>query len=143
MAQILIVESSPFFADVLACTLALEKHDTTMANTAVEGVRLGVAGHPDLVIAAWSLRSDLHGGEVCRRIRAVWPGTKVIIITGRCEFVSQAEKYCGGAAAILAKPFHREEILRAVRRALCSDTALPPPHSLVADSPCVAIDTIS
>jgi len=142
MARILIVENSPFFADVLACTLGLEEYDVTVANTAVEGVRLGLASRPDVVIAAWSLRSDIHGGEVCRRIRAAWPGTKVVIITGHDELVSQAEEYCGGAAAVLAKPFHKNDILGAVRRALCSDAAFSPPHSCVGDFQDVAIDTI-
>jgi len=142
MTRILIVESSPFFADVLACTLGLDEYDVAVANTAAEGVRLGLASRPDVVIAAWSLRSDMHGGEVCRRIRAAWPGTKVVIITGHDELVSQAEEYCGGAAAVLTKPFHRKDILRAVRQALYSDAAFSPPHSLVADLRDAAADTI-
>ena len=142
MARILIVESNPFFADVLACTLGVEEHDVTVAGTAAEGVRLGAAGRPDVVVAAWSLRGDMHGGEVCRRIRAASPGTKAVIITGRDEFVSQAKKYCRCAVAVLAKPFHREDILGAVRKALCSDAAVPPPHSLAADLPDVAVNTI-
>ena len=143
MAQILIVENNPFFANVLACTLGLEEYDVTVAHTAGDGVQLGLAGHPDIVIAAWSLRSDISGGEVCRRIRAVWPATRVIIVTGRPDCVAAANTYCGGAAAVLAKPFHREDILQAVRRALCDDAAVPPPYSLAADFQSVVLDTIS
>ena len=142
MARILIVDNNPFFANVLACTLGLEEYDVMVANRAAEGVRLGVAGHPDLVVAAWSLRSDMHGGEVCRRIRAAWTDTKVVIITGHPELVSQAEEYCGDAAAVLAKPFHREDMLGAVRRVLFGDVAFPPPHSFVGDFQDVAIDTM-
>jgi DNA-binding response OmpR family regulator len=143
MAQILIVESDPFFADVLACTLGLEEHDVTVAHSAAEGVRLGLAVSPDVVVAAWSLRGDVHGGEVCRRIHAAWPCTGVVIITGRQEFVSQAGEYCGDAAAVLAKPFHREDILRAVRRALFSGAAFPPLYPLVADFQDATFDTIT
>jgi len=143
MARILIVENNPFFADVLACTLGLEEYAVTVANTAAEGVRLGLAGHPELVIAAWSLHGGMHGGEVCRRIRAAWPGTKIVVITGHHEVVSQAETYCGGDAVVLTKPFHRRDILSAVRRALFGDAAFPPPHSLVADLRGAAIDTTS
>ena len=143
MARILVVENSPFFANVLACTLGLEEHQVTVASTAGEGVRLGLAGRPDLVIAAWSLRNGPDGGEVCRRIRTVWPGAKVIIITGRHEFVSQAKKCCGAAAAVLTKPFHREELLGAVRRALSGTAILSPPHALVADFQDAAFDMIS
>jgi two-component system, OmpR family, response regulator MprA len=143
MARILIVDSNSSFADVLARTLGLEEYDVEVANTAGDGVRLGLADHPDVVIAAWSLRNDVHGGEVCRRIRAASPGTKAVIITGRTELVSQAKRYCGGAAAVLTKPFHREDILGAVRRALCSDAAVPPSRPLAADFRDVAIDTVS
>ena len=37
MARILIIEMNPSFADVLACTLRVEKHDVAVANTAPDG----------------------------------------------------------------------------------------------------------
>jgi two-component system, OmpR family, response regulator len=142
MARILIIENSPFFADVLACTLGLEKHDVVVANTAAEGIRLGLASRPDLVVAAWSLRGGMHGGEVCRRIRAASPGTKAVIITGHDELVSQAREYCRSGVAVLVKPFHREDILAAVCRALRGDAIIPPIHLVAADSPDVAANSI-
>jgi two-component system, OmpR family, response regulator len=142
MARILIVENSPFFADILACTLGLEGYEVAVATTAGEGVRLGLAVRAEIVIAAWSLRGEMHGGEVVRRIRAAWPGTAAIIITGRHEFVPQAEEFCGAAAAILTKPFHREEILRSVRRVLFGKAVFAPPHSSIPDFQSVAFDTM-
>ena len=122
--------------------LGLEEYDVTVAGTAAEGVRLGAAGHPDVVVAAWSLRGDVHGGEVCRQIRSASPGTKAVIITGGDDILSQATKYCRCAVAVLAKPFHREDILGAVRKALRSDAAVPPSHSLAVDLPDMAANTI-
>ncbi len=142
MARILIIEMNPSFADVLACTLRVEKHDVAVANTAAEGIRLGVADRPDVVVAAWVLRGDVHGGEVCRRIHAASPCTKDVIITGRDEFVSCAKRYCRSAVAVLAKPFHRDDLLGAVRKALRSDAAIPPIHPLAADLSNMAINTI-
>jgi two-component system OmpR family response regulator len=141
MARILIVETNPFFADVLACTLWAEKHDVVVANSAEEGIRLGAASRPDVVVAAWLLRGELRGGDVCRRIRAASPGTKVIIITGRDELISQAKKYCRCVVAVLAKPFHREDILAAVRKALCGGAAVLSPPLLSADLPIVTLNT--
>ena len=142
MARILIIEMNPSFADVLACTLRVEKHDVAVANTAAEGIRLGVAGRPDVVVTAWMLRGDVHGGEVCRRIRAASPHTKAVIITGRDEFIVRAKKYCRCAVAVLAKPFHREDLLGAVHKALRSDVAISPIHSFAADLPNAALNTI-
>lgn len=125
MARILIVEDDAFFADILACTLKLEGHETTVANNADEGVRLGLVIRPEVVIADWLLRNAMNGGEVCRRIRAAWPHIKTIIITGHQELVPEAERYCNHAESVVAKPFHKEEILGAVRAALTHDARFP------------------
>jgi DNA-binding response OmpR family regulator len=140
--RILIVERSLFFADVLACTLGLENYDITVATTAAEGIRLGLACRPEVVVAAWSLQGDIHGGEVCRRIRNGSPRTRAVIITGHNELVSQAKRYCRCVVAVLAKPFHREELLGAVRKALRSNMALPPIPALAGNLSDVAAGTI-
>ena len=142
-ARILIVEDDPFFADVLARALGLEGYDVTVANSAGEGVRLGRACRPALVIAAWWLRHDMHGGEVCRRILAAWPGTKIIVTTGHHEFAARAQQYCDGVAAVLLKPFHKEEILRAVRQALIGAAAVLPTLHPLADFRHMALDSVS
>ncbi len=136
------METNPFFADVLACTLGVEKHDITVADTAAEAVRVGRADHPDLVIAAWWLPGEMHGGEVCRRIRAASPGTKAVIITAREELVSQVNDYCRCVAAVLVKPFHRDDILGVVRKVLRRDLVAPPIHLTAAASPDVAAGAI-
>jgi DNA-binding response OmpR family regulator len=142
MARILIVETNPFFASILAYTLGVENHDVEVATTAAEGIRLGRSGRPDVVVAAWALRGDVHGGEVYRRIRAASPGTKAVIVTGHTEVVSLAKEYCRCVVAVLAKPFHRDELLAAVRKALCADAATPRPHPLADFFPNVAANSI-
>jgi two-component system OmpR family response regulator len=128
MARILIVEENPFFADVLACTLALEGHRVATVHSAGEGVSRGLANHPDVVVAAWRLKGDIHGGEVCRRIHAAWPNVKSIVITGHQECEFEAGQYCECVATVLVKPFHREEILEAVRRALVGEMVFASAH---------------
>jgi two-component system, OmpR family, response regulator len=131
MARILVIEDDPFFADILACMFELEGHKTTVAHNAGEGVRLGLARRPDVVVADWLLKSDLHGGEVCRRILGAWPAARAIIITGHQEWVALAGCYCEGVEAVIMKPFHKAEILGALRRALAPNPALAPPLPLV------------
>jgi DNA-binding response OmpR family regulator len=133
MARVLIVEDDRPFADVLAFAFRLDGHEVFVATTAGEGVRLGWAHSPDVIIADWMLRSDLHGGEVCRRIHAVCPLVKAIIITGRSDIVSQAARYCECVTAVVEKPFHTEEIIQAVNQALSREKELMPwtSHRLV------------
>jgi DNA-binding response OmpR family regulator len=93
MARILVVESDRFFADVLACTLGLEGHEVAVCTSARDGVRQGQADPPDVVLAAWRLKGDMHGGEVCRRICMSRPSVKAIVIAGTQECVFEAGEY--------------------------------------------------
>ena len=124
MALILIVEDDRSFSDALARTLRLEGYEVLTANNAEDGVQLGLENFPDVIIVDWMLKSEMHGGEVCRRIRAVCPGVKSIMISGHYEHILLAARYCKWAEAIIAKPFHKKEILDAVHAAL-SVAAVP------------------
>jgi DNA-binding response OmpR family regulator len=143
MNRILIVDTNPFFADILACALDVENHDVTVADGAAEGIRLAATGHFDLVVAAWFLRGDKYPGELCRRIRRASRRANVIIITARDELVSEAIRQCRGAVAVLAKPFHREDLLAAVREALRDKTSVSSVRSLAAAIPHAALHNSS
>jgi DNA-binding response OmpR family regulator len=126
MAQILIVEDDQPFAEALASTLRLEGHDILVAFTAYEGIELGLAHCPDLVIADWMLKHHLHGGDVCGWIRAACPRVKTIVITGYPDLVPRADRWSACTEAIIDKPFHKERILEAVSRALSRTTGSAP-----------------
>ena len=121
MTRILIVEDNRSFADALACALEVEGYDVLVADNAADGIQLGLSQCPDVVISDWMLRNEVHGGEVCRRIRVACREVKIIIITGHQEFVSKARRYCERVEAVIEKPFHKEEILSVVRHALSND----------------------
>jgi len=122
VARILIVEDDRSFADVLAFTLRLEGHEVSAAVSADEGIQFGLAHRPDVVIADWMLGNDLHGGEVCRRIQTACPLVKSIIMTGYLDIVSKLGRWSDYGEMVLEKPFHKEEILEAVKRALSCPT---------------------
>lgn len=124
MAQILVVEDDRPFADALASTLRLEGHSVLIAVTAYEGVQLGITHCPDVVIADWMLKHQLHGGDVCERIRIAWPNTKTIIISGYPDVMPQVDRWSEGTETIIEKPFHKERIIEAVNQALSRTTDL-------------------
>jgi DNA-binding NtrC family response regulator len=130
MARILIVEDDPTFATVLAQTLELAGHEVSATANAAEGVRLGSLDRPDVVIAAWRLKGDVRGGDVCRRIWAVWPDVKAIVTTAHQERAIEAAHYCRCIEGVLVKPFHKSEILDAVRRA-AGDGTIPATRHLL------------
>ena len=124
MGQILIVEDDRSFAEALAYTLGAEGHEVLVAAGANEAVALAAACRPDVIVADWSLGAGAHGGEVCRQVRFLCPNAKAIIITGHQDVARQAFRYCRCIEAVLAKPFHMEQIIAAVRRALSTGVVL-------------------
>jgi DNA-binding response OmpR family regulator len=122
MARILIVEDDRTFATVLARMLELAGHDVSATEDADEGIRRGSLEPPDVLIAAWRLKGGLNGGDVCRRIRAVWPDVKAIVTAAHQEHAVEAAHYCRCIDSVLVKPFHKSEILDAVRRAASNGT---------------------
>ena len=124
MARILIVENDQPFAEALAMTLRLEGHEVLVAIGANEGVEFGLTHRPDVVVADWMLKDDLHGDEVCRRIRAACPRVKGIVMTGFPDAVSKVGRWSEHGETAIEKPFHKENILAAVGRVL-SNTAMP------------------
>ena len=77
------------------------------------------------------LKNNLHGGEVCRQILETSPQAKCIIITGYLEAVPEIVRLCKHTEAVISKPFHKTDILDAVRRALTGPTNHTTGHSLV------------
>jgi two-component system, cell cycle response regulator CpdR len=132
MARILIVEDDLFFAAALARVLELAGHEVTAAEGAADGIRRGAMDRPDVVIAAWHLKGDVHGGEVCRRIHAAWPGVKAIVVTAHQEHAFEAARCCWCVEGVLVKPFHKSEILDAVRRATADATDFAVGHLPIA-----------
>jgi DNA-binding response OmpR family regulator len=124
MAQILIVEDDESFAYALAAMLRLEGYDVLVAFTAYQGVELGLAHCPDVVIADWMLKHHLHGGDVCGWIRAACPHVKTIFMTGYLDKVPQVDRWSAHMETIIEKPFHKERLLEAVNRALSRTTEL-------------------
>lgn len=118
MVRILIVEDDQPFADVLAFAIRLEGHDVMVAFSAEDGIETGLTRRPDIVIADWMLGGGMHGGHVCRRIRAAWPSVKTVVMTGYVESASGIGRWCDFAEMFLAKPFHKEAILGIVNRTL-------------------------
>jgi two-component system response regulator RegX3 len=122
MARILIVEDNQSFVDALVFTLQMEGHQVWSAVSADEGIQSGLAHHPDVVVADWMLGSEVHGGEVCRRIQLACPRVKSIIMTGYVDLVSKGAWPAAGEA-VIEKPFHKEDIVGAINRALSGPPA--------------------
>jgi FixJ family two-component response regulator len=67
---------------------------------------------PVAVVDVWM--PDASGLEVLTELRQMWPGTRIIIITGRDEYGVKDAAMSGGAFAFLSKPFDSDDFLKTV-----------------------------
>jgi FixJ family two-component response regulator len=70
---------------------------------------------PVAVVDVWM--PDASGLEVLTELRQLWPGTRIIVITGRDEYGVRDAAIAGGAFAFLSKPFDPSAFLQVVMQA--------------------------
>jgi len=71
----------------------------------------------DIVVTDLKMQ-EIDGLEVLRRIKAVHPATRVIIITGYAEMDTADTAFSEGVFDFIAKPFRLDEIKSAILRAV-------------------------
>lgn len=111
--RVLIVDDEPAVLQVVA---RMMKH----GGYASEGVRSGGVALERLAAENWDLvitdrtMPGLNGEELARKIHERAPGLPVIMVTGFPQSVERPDLF----DAVLAKPFHCDNLLAEVERAL-------------------------
>jgi CheY-like chemotaxis protein len=123
VATVLVIDDNPSVRSYISTLLQAEGHGVVEATEGVEGIRLYREDRPDLVICDIFM-PEKEGIETIRELRALDPRVRIVAMTGggthtrTTTFLDMAERF--GAVGALAKPFGRDELLRAVEQALCS-----------------------
>jgi DNA-binding NarL/FixJ family response regulator len=113
--RVVVVDDQRLFADAIA--LLLRRHDQVklmgIATNAEDGIELAVRHSADVVLMDVSMPT-LDGLEGTRRLRALRPGTAVVMLSGHdgAEVRQQASK--AGASAFLLKGSVQDEIVDAI-----------------------------
>lgn len=121
MERVLIVDDEPAVGDVVGRYLRADGFETVIARNGMEALKLG--SDADLVVLDLVL-PDLHGYDVCRRLRAA-SRVPIIMLTAK---KTQTEKIVGlrlGADDYVAKPFDPNELVARVRALLRRVTPQP------------------
>lgn len=92
------------------------------AATAAEAVRRIGFDEPDVVVLDLDL-PDGSGIEVCRRVRIVSPGSRVLILTGFADETALAAAREAGAAGFVLKKIHNFDLVQDIRRVAAGGTA--------------------
>jgi two-component system NtrC family response regulator len=115
--RILFIDDDPAGREVALFNLRKAGYEIAAASDGAEGLAAFAAAPFDLVITDLKM-PGISGMEVLRKVRARAPDVPVLVITafGNVETAVAAMK--DGADDFIGKPFHRDQLLLAVSKAL-------------------------
>ena len=116
-ARILVIDDNAGVANLLAASLGEDGHTVSSALTGDEGLELVTRFQPDLVLLD-VLLPGMNGIDVLKRIRAIDPRAKVIMLTGNIDPSDVQKAFELGALAYIDKPFDFAHLKRVVAAAL-------------------------
>jgi two-component system, OmpR family, response regulator len=121
--RVLIVDDEPTYREYLERFLARDGIDVRTAETGADAIRIAEEFGPDLLLADWMLRCEMHGIEVGEVLRERLPDLRILLMTGFPTADLEAEAARVGIDGVLEKPFGLEDLTGAIR------AALETPHS--------------
>ncbi len=124
-SSVLVVDDDPAVGKVLGALLAQDGiASVTVRSGAAALEELGRAFF-DLVVTDLRMPPGMDGLQLLERVRESYPETPVILMTAHGTIPVAVEAMKAGAADFIVKPFDRDEILYAVRKALARSRAEP------------------
>jgi DNA-binding NtrC family response regulator len=123
MADILIVDDERNTCEALAVILRREGHRTALAVSG-EVALAHLQGHrADLVLSDVKM-PGMDGLAVLRRIKTLYTDLPVVMMSGHSDVIAAVEAMKQGAFDYLVKPFGKDDVVRAVQKALAMRAVL-------------------
>ncbi|HOW69946.1 MAG TPA: response regulator [Phycisphaerae bacterium] len=118
MAGILVVDDERGYREELASLFSLEGYEVAAAGSGSEAIEIGVYERPEVLVADWMLKGQIHGLHVAEVLRMVRPDIRAVLITGFSsrDLREQADRQ--QVSDFVEKPFDQDRILGAVTKAL-------------------------
>lgn len=116
--RILIVDDEPTYREYLERFLKRDGLDVRTAETGSEAIELAREFAPDILLADWMLRCEMHGIEVGEALRAQCPDLRILLMTGFPTADLEAEAARVGIDGFLEKPFALEDLSKAIQSAV-------------------------
>ena len=118
--RILIVDDEPTYREYLERFLSRDGLDVRTAESGAEAIEVAREFSPDILLADWMLRCEMHGIEVGEVLREQSPELRILLMTGFPTADLEAEAARVGINGFLEKPFALEDLSSAIQAALGS-----------------------
>lgn len=129
--KILVIEDSARLAERIEHKLK-DWFTIDVAKSGHEGLALIAKYKFDMVLLDLGL-PDMHGLEVCQRLRRVLPNIPVLILTGVDDTLSKIDLLNNGADDYLTKPFNSQELRARINALLRRRERLPSNQNITVD----------
>jgi DNA-binding response OmpR family regulator len=118
-ANILVIEDDEIVARTIERSLRGKEFKVTLANSGVEGLKVGRRMVPDLVILD-VIMPGMDGYTVCREMRAdmILNNVPILFLTAKIKDEDKITGFNAGADDYLSKPFNIDELVLRVRAVL-------------------------
>jgi putative nucleotidyltransferase with HDIG domain len=127
-ARILVVDAEAHTRSMIGATLERQGHQVRMAASGLEALEMLGQTDFDLVLTEVVVQ-DGNGIALMEQIREQQPQLPVVMVTAVHDIAVAIDSMHRGAYDYLLKPFEREHLLAAVRRALDHRKTLQESHS--------------
>ena len=108
--NVLLIEDEPRVADFIDRGLRAESHGVSVAKSGGEGIELAKSGEFDVIVLDLML-PDMHGFDVCNKIRLEGDHTPILMLTAMDTLDDKIKGLKVGADDYLTKPFDFDELL--------------------------------
>ena len=123
MASILIVDDERNTCEALAVILRREGHTVSSAASGDAALSCLQDFSTDLVLSDVKM-PGMDGLSLLSRVKSQHPGLPVVMMSGHSDVIAAVEALKQGAFDYLVKPFGKEDVLRAVQKALAMRAVL-------------------
>ncbi|MBX3617276.1 response regulator transcription factor [Nitrosomonas sp.] len=121
--SLLIVDDDTVFCEVLTKAMKKRGFDVTCAHTIDDALNLAGQSTPEYAIVDLKLSSE-SGLVLVEKLRALDPGTRIVMLTGYASIATAVEAIKLGATHYLAKPVDADQIMAAFER-ITGESSIP------------------
>jgi PAS domain S-box-containing protein len=108
--RILVVEDEQQLARMAGLVLSQRGHHVTVVNSGEAAIEQLSAQSFELVISDLGLGTGKNGWDVADAVRKMWPGTRVVLVTGWGAGIDPNEARARGVDEVIAKPYRIAEL---------------------------------
>jgi len=116
-AKILVVDDSGLARRTLRQMLEREGHTVEEATDGASAIERYFINRHEVVLLDMVMEG-MYGLEVLRKVRELNPEARVIVATADIQQATREEVQAAGAAALINKPFNRDEVVRVLETVL-------------------------